>query len=105
MNDSPGDKLTFDQALGELEETVRDLEDGQLGLEEALKRYERGVGLLRQCYAQLRQAEQKVLLLTGVDAEGQPVTQPFEPTPAGSDGADGKRRPKREEPEGPTIPF
>jgi exodeoxyribonuclease VII small subunit len=99
MNDSPCTNLTFDQALGELEQTVRDLEDGQLSLEEALGRYERGIGLLRQCYTQLRQAEQKVLLLTGVDGEGQPVTQPFEPSPTGPDvaKADGKRRRKRDE--------
>jgi exodeoxyribonuclease VII small subunit len=107
MNESPCDNLTFDQALGELEQAVRDLEDGQLSLEEALGRYERGIGLLRHCYAQLRQAEQKVLLLTGVDGEGQPVTQPFEPAPAGPDGAkaDGKRRRKKDDEDGPEIPF
>jgi exodeoxyribonuclease VII small subunit len=107
MNDSPCDNLTFDQALSELEQTVRDLEDGQLGLEEALGRYERGIGLLRQCYAQLRQAEQKVLLLTGVDGEGQPVTQPFEPPPTGPElaRADSKRRRKPDDEAGPSIPF
>jgi exodeoxyribonuclease VII small subunit len=78
MNDSPPDTLTFEEALADLETIVRQLEDGQTGLEEALARYERGVGLLKRCYAQLRQAEQKILLLTGVDAEGRPVLQPFE---------------------------
>jgi exodeoxyribonuclease VII small subunit len=78
MNDSPPDNLTFERALVELEQIVRELEDGQTGLEEALARYETGVGLLKRCYAQLREAEQKILLLTGLDAEGRPVLQPFE---------------------------
>src|SRR5437016_10057673 len=77
-SESPNQNLTFEQSLAELDRIVRDLEDGQLGLEDALNRYEAGVGLLKRCYAQLRQAEQRVLLLTGTDAEGRAVTQPFE---------------------------
>jgi exodeoxyribonuclease VII small subunit len=77
MSDAPNDNLTFEQSLVELDRVVRDLEDGQLGLEEALTRYESGVGLLKRCYAQLRHAEQRILLLTGTDAEGRPLLQPF----------------------------
>ena len=80
MSDSPSDVLTFEQSLAELDLVVRDLEDGRLGLEAALARYEAGVGLLTRCYAQLRQAEQRILLLTGTDAEGRPLSQPFEHT-------------------------
>src|SRR5579871_1398650 len=69
--------LTFEQALAELEAVVRDLEDGAIGLEGALARYETGVGLLKCCYAQLRQAEQRILLLTGTDEDGKPLTEPF----------------------------
>lgn len=78
MSESPSQNQTFEESLAELDQVVRDLEDGQLGLEDALNRYEAGVGLLKRCYAQLRQAEQRILLLTGCDAEGQPVTQPIE---------------------------
>jgi exodeoxyribonuclease VII small subunit len=70
--------LPFEQALAELESILRELEDGTTNLEDALSRYERGVGLLRQCYAQLRDAEQKVKLLTGLDDEGGAVLQPFD---------------------------
>ena len=56
METSPQDSLTFEQALAELDRIVRDLEDGQIGLEESLTRYGQGVGLLKRCYAQLRQA-------------------------------------------------
>jgi exodeoxyribonuclease VII small subunit len=78
MSDAPPDNLTYEQALAELEQIVRDLEDGQTGLEESLARYERGVGLLKRCYGQLCQAEQRILLLAGVDEAGRPVTRPFE---------------------------
>jgi exodeoxyribonuclease VII small subunit len=98
MSDSPAPPLTFEQALADLEGIVRELEEGQTGLEAALARYETGVGLLKHCYAQLREAEQKILLLTGVDAEGRPVLQPFEHlATAEPDRQVAKRRRKSEE--------
>jgi exodeoxyribonuclease VII small subunit len=97
--DSPSDLLTFEQALQELEKILHTLEDGQTGLEESLGQYEKGVGLLKRCYTQLREAEQKILLLTGVDAEGQPITQPFQHTAT----AAAKRKRKKED--GPEILF
>jgi exodeoxyribonuclease VII small subunit len=77
MNDARAGKRTFEESLLELERMVRELEDGQLGLEDALARYEQGVGLIKSCYQQLQQAEQRILLLTGVDEEQQPILQPF----------------------------
>ena len=73
------EEMTFEQALAELEAVVRALEDGTTGLEEVLARYETGVGLLKFCYGQLRQAEQKILLLTGEES-GVPALRPFEHT-------------------------
>ena len=67
----------FEESLADLEQVVRDLEDGGLGLDDALARYEQGIGLLRMCHAQLQGAEQKILMLTRVEPEGQPVLQPF----------------------------
>ena len=78
MTEPTSDGLPFEEALVELERTVRDLEDGRLGLDDALARYERGVGLIKSCHAHLRQAEQRILLLTGVDDAGRPVLQPFQ---------------------------
>ncbi|MGE3778311.1 MAG: exodeoxyribonuclease VII small subunit, partial [Pirellulaceae bacterium] len=37
---SPAAELTFEEALGQLEAVIRDLEDGRLGLNESLVRYE-----------------------------------------------------------------
>jgi exodeoxyribonuclease VII small subunit len=102
MSDSPSDNLTFEQALAELERIVRELEDGQVGLEDSLARYEAGVGLLKRCYQQLRQTEQKIVQLTGLDAEGKPVLQPFaHSATAEGEAAEGprRRRKKAEDPE------
>ena len=78
-NDSP-DQPSFEEALKRLEEIVRLLEEGDLGLNEALERYEEGVKLLRQSYELLQRAERRIELLSGVDAEGNPITQPFDDT-------------------------
>ena len=71
MPETPA-SLSFEQALGELEAIVRDLEDGRLGLNDALTRYESGVGLLRQCHELLQRAQRRIEQLVGVDAQGQP---------------------------------
>jgi exodeoxyribonuclease VII small subunit len=78
MSSSPPQELTFEQALAELERIVRVLEDGQTSLEEALTRYEAGVGLLKKCYAQLGTAELRIVMLTGTDEAGKPVTRVFD---------------------------
>lgn len=69
---------TFEQALNELEAILRALEDGTTSLEDALSRYERGVGLLRQCFSQLRDAEQRVKLLAGLSDDGSVDLRPFD---------------------------
>ena len=73
--------LSFEAALAQLEAIAAELDDGQLGLAEALARYEQGVKLLRACHGQLEQAERRIVLVTGVSAEGELSSQPFvEPT-------------------------
>jgi exodeoxyribonuclease VII small subunit len=69
---------TFESALHELEGIVHQLEDGELGLEEALARYEQGVSLLKHCYGVLQRSERKIELLSGVDSDGNPTTEPFD---------------------------
>jgi len=58
------EKLTFEQAFAELEETVRKLEAGGLALEESLALFERGQALAAHCGTQLDEAELKVRQLT-----------------------------------------
>ena len=69
--------LDFERALGELEATVDKLEHGDLSLEDALKHFERGVALTRDCQSALKQAEQKVEILLQKSATAAP--EPFEP--------------------------
>lgn len=94
MNEQPAEQLPFEESLIELERAVRDLEDGRLGLDEALARYEQGVGLVRRCYAQLRDTEQRILLLTGVDENNQPILAPFKHEATAPAKADLPRRRK-----------
>lgn len=68
---------TFEASLNELQELVHVLEDGALGLEESIARFERGILLLRRCFQALERAEQKIELLTGFDRDGNPLTTPF----------------------------
>jgi exodeoxyribonuclease VII small subunit len=77
MSESIPTHRPFEESLADLERLVHDLEDGQLGLDDALARYEQGVALLKLCHGQLRQAEQRILILTGVETDGQPILQPF----------------------------
>src|SRR6185312_5271035 len=53
----------FEQTLQELEALVTQLESGDLPLDEALRTFERGVGLTRACQTALTVAQQKVQLL------------------------------------------
>jgi len=53
-------QLSFEEALGELEQIVRGLESGQQKLEEAITAYERGATLRRHCEAKLAEAEARV---------------------------------------------
>ena len=69
-------KLTF-EGLARLEEIVGLLERGDAPLEQAMSLFEEGAGLLRECTAQLNQAEQKVTLLTAGE-DGQAVERPFQ---------------------------
>lgn len=69
---------SFEESLGELEKIVADLEGGKLGLSDALARYEEGIGHLKGCQRLLESAERKIELLSGVDAEGNPITKSFD---------------------------
>lgn len=85
---------SFEAALASLEAIVHDLEDGDLGLAEALARYEAGIKHLRHCYDLLEQAERKIELLTGIDAEGRAKTVPFAEDEPDAEMPQGKPAPK-----------
>ena len=104
MNDQAAAEATFEQSLVDLERIVNVLEDGQTGLEQSLALYEQGVHLISRCHAQLRQAEQRILTLTGVDEEGQPVVRPFEHSATAESAKPEPKRAKKKSAD-PEIPF
>jgi exodeoxyribonuclease VII small subunit len=53
----------FEQALEELERLVAQLESGDLPLDAALRTFEQGVRLTRECQSALAAAQQKVQIL------------------------------------------
>ncbi|MGH6898399.1 MAG: exodeoxyribonuclease VII small subunit [Geminicoccaceae bacterium] len=53
-------RMTFEQALAELEKIVQDLERGQLDLDAAITAYERGTQLKVHCEGKLREAQLRV---------------------------------------------
>lgn len=56
--------MKFKQALEKLEEIVKELEKGDLPLEEMLSKYEKGVELSNVCSKKLNEAKKKVKVLT-----------------------------------------
>lgn len=69
-------KLSFEDALKELEDIVRRLEAGNAKLDEALASYERGALLKQHCESKLREAQARVdKIVLGTD--GKPATEPM----------------------------
>ncbi|MGD9660076.1 MAG: exodeoxyribonuclease VII small subunit [Porticoccaceae bacterium] len=61
--------INFEQSIDELESLVESLESGTLTLEDSLKAFEKGVRITRECQDALKEAEQKISLLSQ-DSQG-----------------------------------
>jgi len=61
------ENLSFEAAIEELDSVVNQLESGDLPLEDALKKFERGIALARAGQEKLTQAEQRVEILLQAD--------------------------------------
>lgn len=68
-------KMSFEAALAELEEIVRQLESGEAELEKSIDLYERGNALKAHCEARLAAAQAKVEKIT-MSASGAVATEP-----------------------------
>ena len=66
------ESMTFEQSVTRLEEIVRQMENGDVALEEALKLFEEGTALAASCNKLLDNAERKFLQMTK-GADGAPV--------------------------------
>lgn len=63
------DKLTFEQALEQLETIIKRLEEGDIPLEEALEIYQKGMELSKICHDKLKYAEEKLTKVLKEDGE------------------------------------
>lgn len=68
--------VNLEKALSELEKLVEEMEQGNLSLEESLKRFERGIALTSDCQEALQKAELKVQEL--VEKNGKLLEKDFE---------------------------
>ncbi len=69
-------KKTFEDSMTQLETIVEDLENGDLALETAIKKFEEGVKLSKFCFDKLDETEKKVSLLLK-DQNGNLYEKPF----------------------------
>jgi exodeoxyribonuclease VII small subunit len=76
----------FEQTLAELEQLVAQMESGNLPLDEALRQFERGVQLTRECQHSLQSAQARVQML--VQRPGGPAIEAFDAGQDGDSGAD-----------------
>jgi exodeoxyribonuclease VII small subunit len=67
--------MSFEDALQELEQIVKRLEQGSGKLNDAIASYERGALLKRHCEAKLREAQARVDKIV-IGADGTPATEP-----------------------------
>lgn len=85
----------FESALQEIEQIVGSLEMGQLDLDEALSQYQQGIKTLQECQRLLAQAERKITLLSGFDAEGNAVEAEFDEAEMSLDEKQSRRTSRR----------
>lgn len=71
------DKLSFEQALAELENIVRQLESGEVELERSIDIYERGAALRAHCEQKLKDAQLRVEKIV-LSPDGQTSSEPAE---------------------------
>lgn len=82
-------QVSFEQQLAELEEIVRQLEDGEKPLDESLALYEKGVTSLKACHAILDRAEKRIKVLVQ-HASGEPALEDASGGATGTQEDDGE---------------
>ncbi len=71
------EKMSFEDALAELESIVRDLESGKAPLDQSISAYERGIALKKHCESKLRDAQLKIEKIN-LGPDGKISTQPVD---------------------------
>jgi exodeoxyribonuclease VII small subunit len=76
MKKAEAKSKSFETSLSALEKIVRELERGDLPLEESLRLFEEGVKLSRECQERLNQAERRIEVLLR-DSDGKPIVREY----------------------------
>ena len=71
-------KPTFENAMKQLENIVRELESGNLSLDDSIKKFEEGIKLSKFCSAKLDETEKRITTLTK-EQDGSITEKPFAP--------------------------
>ena len=83
------DEVSFEQAMERLDEIVSSMEGERMSLEDMVRSYEEGVGLLRVCRNRIDTAKRRVEMITA-DLEGNKAAlAPFDPAAAAPESAGG----------------
>ena len=69
-------KRKFEEAFKELEEIAGELEGGDIPLDEAIAKYEKGIKALKECYEILGEAEKRIEILSK-ELDGAMKAAPF----------------------------
>jgi exodeoxyribonuclease VII small subunit len=73
---APAQSLSFEAALAELEQIVRDMETGKATLEQSVTAYERGIELKNHCQAKLSDAQLRISQISQA-ADGSVTEKPW----------------------------
>jgi len=71
-----GEKISFEDAVKELEEIVEKLENGEFSLDESIDFFQRGMELSKYCSKRLDEVERKISVLIEKD-NGEMIEEPF----------------------------
>lgn len=63
MNEKQTEKITFEQAMSQLEDALKVLSQGDIALEQAVEQYKRGLDMANICQKMLRDAECEIRIL------------------------------------------
>jgi exodeoxyribonuclease VII small subunit len=69
-------KQTFEKAMSQLEDIIKELESGDLPLEQSVKKFEEGILLSKFCSEKLDETEKKITVLLQ-DEAGNITEKPF----------------------------
>lgn len=63
------EEIKFEEAIKRLEEIAKELESGELGLDESVNKFEEGMKLSKTCTKMLGEAEKRINILINSDGE------------------------------------